>query len=402
MRLRSMRATFTRAEKIAGAPPLILKTAATTILLSRVAPAVVCDPSAPDYLNRLSLADLANTEVSSVSKSAEPLSNAPATIYVITHDQILRSGATNVIEAWRLAPNLLVSQPGSSGYVISARGLGGDTVAQNFSNKLLLLIDGRNVYSPLCSGIYAHAQDVLLEDVDRIEVISGAAATRWGANLLTRWQHHTDGTDVEAQACYDQFERFAPIGAGAFVLNTYDVGVQQRVRGNSRGLTLANGFVRNTVSLGTAWAAGSGAIRSPTPFDEDVVEKSGNSIAPTPGPEFKPDRVSANEIGYRALSEASVSFSISGFYHHHTDLRTVESAVDTEFLPLRWANTLRGDTVGLEGWVDWQVNDGWRLSMGLASLHKQLKFSVGASSLLGVAQAGDDPNAHATRGMLPT
>ena len=233
-------------------------------------------------------------------------------------------------------------------------------------------------------------------------MISGAAATRWGANLLTRWQHHTDGTDVEAQACYDQFERFAPIGAGAFVLNTYDVGVQQRVRGNSRGLTLANGFVRNTVSLGTAWAAGSGAIRSPTPFDEDVVEKIGNSIAPTAGPEFKPERVSANEIGYRALSEASVSFSISGFYHHHTDLRTVESAVDTEFLPLRWANTLRGDTVGLEGWVDWQVNDGWRLSMGLASLHKQLKFSVGASSLLGVAQAGDDPNAHATRGMLPT
>src|ERR1700678_4242609 len=151
-------------------------------------------------LTRLSLQDLANVEVTSVSKAPEELQRAAASIYVITHEQIVRSGATRLMDALRLAPNLLVTQTSATNYVISARGFGGNPAAQNFSNKLLMLIDGRSVYTPLYSGIYSDAQDVMLEDVDRIEVISGPGATLWGANamngvvnIITRSAYNTKG-----------------------------------------------------------------------------------------------------------------------------------------------------------------------------------------------------------------
>jgi len=142
------------------------------------------DDTAPDDLTQMSLADLAKVDVTSVSKTSEPLQRAPAAIYVISHEDIERSGVTSIPEALRLAPNLLVTQTSSSAYVISARGFGGNPNAQNFSNKLLILIDGRSVYTPLFSGIYANTLDVMLEDVDQIEVISGVGATLWGANAM--------------------------------------------------------------------------------------------------------------------------------------------------------------------------------------------------------------------------
>lgn len=127
-------------------------------------------------LARMSLAQLSNLEVTSVSKTPQPLSKAPAAVYVITHEQIMRSGATSLPEALRLAPNLEVTQVTASDYVVSARGFNGAPRAQNFSNKMLILIDGRSVYSPLYSGVYLDADAVLLRDIDRIEVISGPGA----------------------------------------------------------------------------------------------------------------------------------------------------------------------------------------------------------------------------------
>ncbi|MEJ7933865.1 TonB-dependent receptor plug domain-containing protein [Sphingobium sp. AN558] len=84
----------------------------------------------------------------------------------------------------RLAPNLQVMRGGSGGLIVTARGLSGNSDAQNFSNKLLVLIDGRSVYTPLYSGVYWDMQDLLPEDIDRIEVISGPGATLWGANAV--------------------------------------------------------------------------------------------------------------------------------------------------------------------------------------------------------------------------
>jgi iron complex outermembrane recepter protein len=130
-------------------------------------------------IDDFSLEDLATIRVTSVSKRSELLAEAPASIYVITGNDIRRSSATTLPEALRLAPNLQVARSNARNYAISARGFNGI-----FENKLLVLIDGRTVYSPLFSGVFWDAQDVVLEDIDRIEVISGPGATLWGANAV--------------------------------------------------------------------------------------------------------------------------------------------------------------------------------------------------------------------------
>jgi iron complex outermembrane receptor protein len=149
----------------------------------------------PSELVSLDLNALMNIEITSVSRRPEHLSDAAASIFVITGDDIRRSGATNLSEALRLAPALDVVQVSASGYTVSARGF-----INSGANKLLVLIDGRAVYTPLFSGVFWDAQDVLLEDIDRIEVISGPGGTLWGVNavngvinIITRSAKNTQG-----------------------------------------------------------------------------------------------------------------------------------------------------------------------------------------------------------------
>jgi iron complex outermembrane recepter protein len=146
-------------------------------------------------LKKLSLEELTNIEITSVSRKAEKLFSAASAIYVITREEIRRSGATSIPEALRLAPNLLVAQVDSRQWAISARGLN-----NTLANKLLVMIDGRSIYTPLYSGVFWDAQDVLLEDIERIEVISGPGGTLWGANavngvinIITRSAKETKG-----------------------------------------------------------------------------------------------------------------------------------------------------------------------------------------------------------------
>jgi iron complex outermembrane receptor protein len=134
---------------------------------------------ASSELSDLSLEQLSNIEVTSVSKRPESIAEAPSSIYVITASDIRRSGAGTLPEALRLAPNLQVARVDARNYAVSARGFNNP-----FENKLLVLIDGRIVYSPLFSGVYWDAQDVVMEDIERIEVISGPGATLWGANAV--------------------------------------------------------------------------------------------------------------------------------------------------------------------------------------------------------------------------
>jgi iron complex outermembrane receptor protein len=527
--------------------------------------------SAPEDLTRLSLSDLANVEVSSVTKSGESLQRAPASIYVITHDDIERSSAGNVFELLRLAPNLLVTQLTTTSYVVAARGFGGNPTAQNFSNKILMLVDGRSVYSPLYSGIYSDALDVMLEDIEKIEVISGPGATLWGANamngviniitrpaylttgsfvgldagnneqsaavrygghagdgatfrvygmgfaraamdsgsgvsardgwakeqggfrydwsrdldsvtvqgdiyrapqhvpgtddavvlggnMLTRYEHHGDISDIKLQAYYDQTERRSPGTGGGLLLDTYDIEFQQsfvlgaynrliwgggeclnRYSINDaqsllfvpprRNLTLGNVFIQDTLSINAAldlvaglkleddpfsgwtalpdlraswqltsragvWAAASRAIRSPTPFDTDVVEKLGSLVYLTGNPSFQPEHLHAYETGSRIQASADVSLSVAAFYNDYDDLRTVEPA-PAVILPLRWENLMQGHTFGIEAWGSWQLTPVWRLSPSFTWLRERFTFKPGASALLSVSQAADDPSSHA-------
>src|SRR3984893_6826686 len=140
--------------------------------------AQVDTPTAGD-LKQLSIEDLMNLEVTSVAKGPQRLLQAAASFQVITAEDIRRAGATNIPQALRLADNLVVAQRTAHDWAISARGFNA-----NLANKLLVLVDGRAVYTPLYGGVLWNVQDCLLADIERIEVISGPGGTLWGANAV--------------------------------------------------------------------------------------------------------------------------------------------------------------------------------------------------------------------------
>lgn len=522
-----------------------------------------------DELGKLSLEELADIEVTSVSKRAEAIGQAASSVYVITNEDIRRSGARSVPEALRIAPNLQVAQTSASRYVVTARGMGGAQEAQNFANKLLVLIDGRTVYSPLFSGVYWDMQDVLLEDVDRIEVISGPGATLWGANavngvvnIITRnaaetqgglvalgtgtrrsdaglrfggrlgeglaWRvyaksnfdQHTDtatggsardhwqkpqagfrfdwapsakdavtlqgdaysgfeaqpgapaedidghnltarwsrtaagGSTFQLQGYYDRVKRGQPIDGSGFQVDAYDLDLQHGFNlgprheivwgGGLRSsrydiagsgalqfspakgtLNLYNFFAQDTVLLTsktrlvlgakveddpyvgaqflpnlrlsftpgdslTLWGAVSRAVRSPTPFDRDVVELVGGSPFLIGGPAFQPEKVVSYEVGVRGRPSERSQVSLTGFYADYDDLRSIEIAPGG-FLPLRWGNGLGGHSYGVEAWGDYQLTAGWRLSASLNYLDQKFRFDPASSKILGVRQVANDP-----------
>ena len=143
----------------------------------------------------LSLEQLASIEVTSVSKRAQRLSDVAGSVYVITAEDIRRSGATSLPEVLRFAPNLQVARADANQYAITARGFN-----SVLANKMLVLVDGRTIYSPLFSGVFWEERDPMLEDVERIEVLSGSGGTLYGSNavngvinIITRSAEHTHG-----------------------------------------------------------------------------------------------------------------------------------------------------------------------------------------------------------------
>ena len=149
-------------------------------------------------LSVLSLDELLELEVVSVAKVPEKLINTPAAISVITGEDLRRNGVRSIPEALRLVPGLHVYQIDANKWAISARGF-----ASRFANKMLVMIDGRTVYSTLFSGVFWDVQDTMIEDIDRIEVIRGPGGTLWGANavngvinIITKDSADTQGTLV--------------------------------------------------------------------------------------------------------------------------------------------------------------------------------------------------------------
>jgi iron complex outermembrane recepter protein len=152
----------------------------------------------PSSLKKMSLDELFDVEVTSVSQKPESLSQTAAAIHVVTQEDIRRMGILSIPEALRNIPGVEVARVSSRDYAITARGFNG-TVA----NKLLVLIDGRSVYTPLYSGVFWDAQDTFIEDIEQIEVIRGPGATVWGANavngvinVITKDAAHTQGLTI--------------------------------------------------------------------------------------------------------------------------------------------------------------------------------------------------------------
>jgi iron complex outermembrane recepter protein len=132
-----------------------------------------------DALDNMTLEQLVNVQVTSVSKKETDLFASPAAIYVITQDDIRRMGVTSIPEALRMVPGMDVARISGNEWAVSTRGFNGE-----YASDLLVLIDGRTIYTPASSGVFWDSQDVVLEDVDRIEVIRGPGATLWGANAV--------------------------------------------------------------------------------------------------------------------------------------------------------------------------------------------------------------------------
>src|SRR6266852_1746548 len=230
----------------------------SVLLASAAAPAFSAEPPRSGDIADLSIEELGNIQITSVSKHAERLADAAASIFVITGEDIRRSGATRLPEALRLAPNLEVARASASSYAISARGFN-----NTIDNKLLVLIDGRTVYTPLFSGVFWDAQDVMLEDVERIEVISGPGATLWGANavngvinVITRRSSDTQGG--YAYAGSGSLER----GYGARYGGALGADGSYRVYGRSfdifntskaNGATASDGWSKGQVGFRTDW-----------------------------------------------------------------------------------------------------------------------------------------------------
>ena len=160
-------------------------------------------PQSITDLQNLSLDALSNVQVTSVSKRPESLSEAPAAVFVITAADIRRSGAVSLPEVLRLAPNLEVAKINAYSWTVTARGFNSPETA----NKLLVLIDGRSVYEPISSTILWQQVDVTLDNIDRIEVVSGPGGTLWGANavngvinIITKDAADTQGVYMRATA----------------------------------------------------------------------------------------------------------------------------------------------------------------------------------------------------------
>lgn len=208
-------------------------------------------------LKKLAFEELFNIEITTVSRRPERLVDAASAIQLITAEEIRRSGATSLPEALRLASNLQVAQISSSQWAISARGFNAST-----ANKLLVLIDGRTVYTPLFSGVFWDMQHVMLEDIERIEVISGPGATLWGANavngvinVITKSARETQGALLSA-------------GGGSLLRGFGNARYGNKIaddiyfRVYGMGFDRDNTVFRNGRDADSAWTLGQGGFRA--------------------------------------------------------------------------------------------------------------------------------------------
>jgi iron complex outermembrane recepter protein len=321
-------------------PRLIKEIGCTFILLIMTIGVVAQEPD-PD-LTRTSLEELMNIDVTSVSKKEEKLFQTAAAVYVITQEEIRRSGLASVPELLRLAPGVQVARIDGTKWAITARGFNAYT-----ANKLLVLIDGRSVYSPETSGVYWEVQDLLLENIERIEVIRGPGGTLWGANavngvinIITKSSRETRGGLVSAVAGSEErgsvsFRYGANLGDRA----------SYRVFGkyfNRNGLVFASGLGAND---GQAAERGGGRIEwQPTERDELTLEGDiyhtnlkENPLLISPADPFAPFGIKSSELNgghilgrwTRSLSAGS-SMALQGYYERfNRRLFNLTDSIDT-------------------------------------------------------------------------
>jgi iron complex outermembrane recepter protein len=321
----------------------------------------------PD-LSQASLEDLMNIEVTSVSKKEQKLSQTGAAIFVITQEDIRRSGATNIPDLLRLAPGVDVARVDANRWAISIRGFN-----DQHANKVLVLIDGRSVYSPSFSGVFWDMVDVPLQDIDRIEVIRGPGGTVWGANavngvinIITMSAQATQGGVISAgTGSQDRADALLQYGGQIGQDGDYRVFGKFFDTGNSvfpGGQQAADGWLGGHAGLRSDW--------TPSPSDTltvqgDFLKTSESQTITTlfsndlPLTETFNDPLTATAGNMLArwnhtfVNGSSMSLQLYDDYTHHLDAGFVDSqnTVDLDFQHhLAWGS--RNDIVwGLDGRV---------------------------------------------------
>ncbi|MBL8769753.1 MAG: TonB-dependent receptor plug domain-containing protein, partial [Phenylobacterium sp.] len=219
----------------------------------------------------MSIEELSNVEITSVSKRPERLGDAAASVFVISNDDIRRTGVQTIAEALRLAPNLNVQRVDALDYGISARGLNGF----ESSNKLLVLIDGRSVYSPFFSGVEWSQLHPDLPDIDRIEVVSGPGGTLWGANAV-------NGVINIVSRPADLTQGLAAQGAAGDGYYFYTVRYGGKVGDHGAYRVYARAFdradtLRNGVDAGDGWRGRQAGFRTDFNWDDDRLTLQGDA-----------------------------------------------------------------------------------------------------------------------------
>lgn len=291
-----------------------------------------------DRLSDLSIEDLSQVEVTSVSRRAQPIGEAPASVFVITSDDIDRSGIRSIPAALRLAPNLQVARISASDYAITSRGFNHST---GTANKLLVLVDGRIVYTPLYSGVFWDEQNPIMEDIDRIEVVGGPGGTLWGANavngvinIVSRDAHETTGL-------------LASGGAGN---NAQSLGLRYGARFGDSGAIRFYGAGLNRGPDDKEWQSLQGGFRSDWSNASDTLTFQGDI--------------------YRGDAD-----SIPG--------SVAQTKIDGGNLLARWSRRFDGDaSVQVQAYADRanrQVSSGIRADVDSAAIDAQGNFELGSS-----------------------
>ena len=303
-------------------------------------------PPAGEDLSSLSIEQLANIQVRSASKRPEPLSGAPAAIFVITGKDIENSGATSLPEALRLAPNLNVQQIDASQYAIAARGFNGIQAG----NKLLVLIDGRSIYTPLADNVIWQLHQPLVEDIQQVEVISGPGGTLYGPNAVN----------------------------GVINISTKDA--QETLGALVRGTA---GSGERTAAARYGFAIGGGAAR----IYADYSDREG---LPSTLQRRIDDSYRAWQGGFRSdFGGATDHFTFQGDLFHATDRQFRADHANAHNLLGRWSHSLGSSaSFQFQSYYDWYSSDVSLVRESLSTFDNEVQFNLTSGSHQIVTGAG--------------
>jgi iron complex outermembrane receptor protein len=295
-----------------------------------------------------SLEQLSDIVVTSVSRQETRLADAPDSIYVISGADIRRAGATTLPEALRLAPVLQVARSDAHTYAISARGF-----SSTLANKLLVLIDGRSIYSPLFSGVFWDMQDVVMADIERIEVITGPGATIWGANavngvinIITRAAADTQGGQLVAR------------GSGAGRSASLRYGGALAGGGHYRAYAKATSLSDTENEDGSAWGGAWHRAQAGFRFDWD-----GQARALTVSGDAYRGRLDELDGRHTGIEGANLLGRVSQRLAGGAELR-LQGYLDHTARDEEGIGTLRLDTADVEAQIDARLGERHNLAWG--------------------------------------